>query len=77
MYIIINFFFFLKKKKDENDILQSRDISIGRYRRNHDYMSEILSPYNIDSIEPPEIIDINSKESLNNEVVSFIYKYII
>jgi len=40
-------------------------------------MSEILSPYNIDSIEPPEIIDINSKESLNNEVVSFIYKYII
>ncbi|ORX59062.1 hypothetical protein BCR36DRAFT_408596 [Piromyces finnis] len=54
--------------EDEYDVIQSREISIGRYRRNHDYMSEILSPYNIDSIEPPEIIDINTKENLNNEV---------
>ncbi|KAG4086787.1 hypothetical protein H8356DRAFT_1059640 [Neocallimastix lanati (nom. inval.)] len=53
---------------DELDVLQARDISIGRYRRNHDYMSEILSPYNIDSIEPPEIIDINNRENLSNEL---------
>jgi len=67
---------------DELNVLQSRDISIGRYRRNHDYMSEILSPYNIDSIEPPEIIDINNKESLNSELekltqeISFLEKEI-
>lgn len=56
------------KSGDEMDILQSRDISIGRYRRNHDYMSEILSPYNIDSIDPPEIIDISSIDNINSEM---------
>ncbi|KAI8353168.1 hypothetical protein B0O80DRAFT_377441, partial [Mortierella sp. GBAus27b] len=30
---------------DELDFLTARDVAIARYRRNHDYIAEVFSPY--------------------------------
>lgn len=31
---------------DELDDISARDIAMARYKRNHDYLSEIFTPYN-------------------------------
>ncbi|KAI8088651.1 uncharacterized protein BX664DRAFT_313934 [Halteromyces radiatus] len=49
---------------DELDDISARDIAMARYKRNHDYFSEIFTPYNADSIEPPPLDISQSKEEL-------------
>lgn len=65
-------------KLDELDDISARDIAMARYKRNHDYLSEIFTPYNAASIVPPPL-DINqTKEALDKQIVScFIYFEII
>ncbi|CAG8432917.1 4746_t:CDS:10 [Diversispora eburnea] len=40
--------------KDELDQLKLKDVSMSRFKRNHEYIAEIFSAYNINSILPPE-----------------------
>ncbi|KAG0234561.1 hypothetical protein BGW42_006446 [Actinomortierella wolfii] len=37
---------------DELDFLTTRDVAIARYKRNHDYMAEVFSPYPASAIIP-------------------------
>ncbi|RHZ77729.1 hypothetical protein Glove_174g166 [Diversispora epigaea] len=39
---------------DELDQLKLKDVSMSRFKRNHEYIAEIFSAYNINSIIPPE-----------------------
>ncbi|KAI8379800.1 uncharacterized protein BYT42DRAFT_570065 [Radiomyces spectabilis] len=50
---------------DELDDISSRDIAMARYKRNHDYLSEIFTPYNAASIVPPPIDVSHNKEELS------------
>ncbi|KAF8936404.1 hypothetical protein BGZ58_004221 [Dissophora ornata] len=38
---------------DELDFLTARDVAIARYKRNHDYIAEVFSPYPTSRITPP------------------------
>ncbi|KAG0249658.1 hypothetical protein BG011_009047 [Mortierella polycephala] len=38
---------------DELDFLTARDVAIARYKRNHDYIAEVFSPYPTSRIIPP------------------------
>ncbi|CAH1758361.1 10591_t:CDS:10 [Entrophospora sp. SA101] len=38
---------------DELDGLKFREVAMLRYKRNHDFISEIFSPYSVHSIKPP------------------------
>ncbi|KAF7728196.1 hypothetical protein EC973_006590 [Apophysomyces ossiformis] len=49
---------------DELDDISARDIAMARYKRNHDYLSEIFTPYNADAIIPPPLDISHSKEEL-------------
>ncbi|KAG0172865.1 hypothetical protein DFQ28_009869 [Apophysomyces sp. BC1034] len=49
---------------DELDDISARDIAMARYKRNHDYLSEIFTPYNADAIVPPPLDISHSKEEL-------------
>ncbi|OAD74298.1 hypothetical protein PHYBLDRAFT_158672 [Phycomyces blakesleeanus NRRL 1555(-)] len=51
---------------DELDDISSRDIAMARYKRNHDYLSEIFTPYNAASIVPPPLDIAHTKEELNS-----------
>ncbi|KAL7318538.1 hypothetical protein PS15m_001773 [Mucor circinelloides] len=56
---------------DELDDISARDIAMARYKRNHDYLSEIFTPYNAASIVPPPL-DINqSKEEIEKQIEEF------
>ena len=37
-------------KIDELDDISARDIAMARYKRNHDYLSEIFTPYSAGNI---------------------------
>ncbi|KAI7884691.1 hypothetical protein K492DRAFT_204587 [Lichtheimia hyalospora FSU 10163] len=50
---------------DELDDISARDIAMARYKRNHDYLSEIFTPYNASSITPPPLDVPQSKAELN------------
>ncbi|CDS09074.1 hypothetical protein LRAMOSA10434 [Lichtheimia ramosa] len=50
---------------DELDDISARDIAMARYKRNHDYLSEIFTPYNASSITPPPLDVPQSKDELN------------
>ncbi|KAF9189657.1 hypothetical protein BGZ51_009386 [Haplosporangium sp. Z 767] len=39
---------------DELDFLTARDVAIARYKRNHDYIAEVFSPYPTSRIIPPK-----------------------
>ncbi|CAO3685198.1 unnamed protein product [Rhizopus stolonifer] len=49
---------------DELDDISARDIAIARYKRNHDYLSEIFTPYKAEYIIPPPLEIRQSKEEL-------------
>ncbi|RCH79878.1 hypothetical protein CU098_007856, partial [Rhizopus stolonifer] len=49
---------------DELDDISARDIAIARYKRNHDYLSEIFTPYKAEYIIPPPLEIQQSKEEL-------------
>ncbi|KAI7866414.1 hypothetical protein BDF14DRAFT_1812902 [Spinellus fusiger] len=49
---------------DELDDISSRDIAMARYKRNHDYLSEIFTPYNAASIVPPSVELAYTKEEI-------------
>ncbi|KAI8144865.1 hypothetical protein BJV82DRAFT_606530 [Fennellomyces sp. T-0311] len=49
---------------DELDDISARDIAMARYKRNHDYLSEIFTPYSASSIVPPPLEIPQSKEDL-------------
>ncbi|KAG0047392.1 hypothetical protein BGZ83_007540 [Gryganskiella cystojenkinii] len=40
---------------DELDFLTARDVAIARYKRNHDYIAEVFSPYPTSRIIPPHV----------------------
>ncbi|KAK4516108.1 uncharacterized protein ATC70_011070 [Mucor velutinosus] len=59
---------------DELDDISARDIAMARYKRNHDYLSEIFTPYNAASIVPPPL-DINqTKEEIQKQIEEFKVK---
>ncbi|KAJ3091916.1 hypothetical protein HK102_012588 [Quaeritorhiza haematococci] len=47
---------------DELDGTVTRHVAIQRYKRNHEYIDEIFSPYHVDSIIPPPLIDTNPEK---------------
>ncbi|KAG0791516.1 hypothetical protein G6F22_006116 [Rhizopus arrhizus] len=49
---------------DELDDISARDIAVARYKRNHDYLSEIFTPYKAEHIVPPPLEIQQSKEEL-------------
>ncbi|KAG0327720.1 hypothetical protein BGZ99_006981 [Dissophora globulifera] len=49
---------------DELDFLTTRDVAIARYKRNHDYIAEVFSPYPTSRIIPPKTEYETSIESL-------------
>ncbi|GAB5590468.1 hypothetical protein Unana1_05368 [Umbelopsis nana] len=49
---------------DELDDISTRDIAMARYKRNHDYLSEIFTPYTASSIIPPPFNLSKSEEEL-------------
>ncbi|ORX62097.1 hypothetical protein DM01DRAFT_1379940 [Hesseltinella vesiculosa] len=49
---------------DELDDISARDIAMARYKRNHDYLSEIFTPYNADHIVPPPFDITQTKDEL-------------
>ncbi|KAF9577777.1 hypothetical protein BGW38_006789, partial [Lunasporangiospora selenospora] len=51
---------------DELDFLTARDVAIARYKRNHDYIDEVFSPYPISTIMPPRSDYEVSVQFLNN-----------
>ncbi|KAI8997278.1 hypothetical protein BDB01DRAFT_28505 [Pilobolus umbonatus] len=53
---------------DELDDISARDIAMARYKRNHDYLSEIFTPYNASSILPPPLDISQSKEELKKQI---------
>ncbi|KAI7875734.1 uncharacterized protein EV154DRAFT_526428 [Mucor mucedo] len=53
---------------DELDDISARDIAMARYKRNHDYLSEIFTPYNAASIVPPPLDISQTKEELDKQI---------
>ncbi|KAI8072930.1 hypothetical protein BC940DRAFT_316381 [Gongronella butleri] len=49
---------------DELDDISARDIAMARYKRNHDYLSEIFTPYNADHIVPPPLDIFQTSDEL-------------
>ncbi|ORZ03951.1 hypothetical protein BCR43DRAFT_484232 [Syncephalastrum racemosum] len=53
---------------DELDDISARDIAMARYKRNHDYLSEIFTPYNASSIIPPPFEAPQNKDDLKKMI---------
>ncbi|KAI9498332.1 hypothetical protein BDB00DRAFT_799864 [Zychaea mexicana] len=53
---------------DELDDISARDIAMARYKRNHDYLSEIFTPYSAASIVPPPLEVPQRKEDLEKAI---------
>ncbi|KAI7903795.1 uncharacterized protein BX663DRAFT_505261 [Cokeromyces recurvatus] len=53
---------------DELDDISARDIAMARYKRNHDYLSEIFTPYNAAHIVTPALDISQSKEELEKQI---------
>ncbi|KAI7854236.1 hypothetical protein BDC45DRAFT_508973 [Circinella umbellata] len=53
---------------DELDDISARDIAMARYKRNHDYLSEIFTPYSAASIVPPPLEIPQSKEDITESI---------
>ncbi|KAI9288973.1 hypothetical protein BC943DRAFT_272200, partial [Umbelopsis sp. AD052] len=53
---------------DELDDISTRDIAMARYKRNHDYLSEIFTPYTSSSIIPPPFNLSKSEEELKQSI---------
>ncbi|KAI8052536.1 hypothetical protein BDF22DRAFT_656050 [Syncephalis plumigaleata] len=49
----------------EQDQWTERDVALDRYRRHHDYMAELFSPYSTGQIEPPASPYAVSEEEKN------------
>ncbi|KAI8084012.1 uncharacterized protein B0P05DRAFT_535839 [Gilbertella persicaria] len=56
---------------DELDDISARDIAMARYKRNHDYLSEIFTPYNAASIVPPSLELSQTKEELEKQIKEY------
>ncbi|OAD03192.1 hypothetical protein MUCCIDRAFT_156073, partial [Mucor lusitanicus CBS 277.49] len=56
---------------DELDDISARDIAMARYKRNHDYLSEIFTPYNAASIVPPPLDISQTKEEIEKQIEEF------
>ncbi|KAL9540061.1 hypothetical protein MBANPS3_009902 [Mucor bainieri] len=59
---------------DELDDISARDIAMARYKRNHDYLSEIFTPYNAASIVPPPLDISQTKEEIEKQIEEFKQK---
>ncbi|KAI8987670.1 hypothetical protein BDF20DRAFT_910243 [Mycotypha africana] len=53
---------------DELDDISARDIAMARYKRNHDYLSEIFTPYNAEFIVSPPLDIVQTKEELEKQI---------
>ncbi|RUS29737.1 hypothetical protein BC938DRAFT_480301, partial [Jimgerdemannia flammicorona] len=52
---------------DELDDISARDIAMARYKRNHDYLAEVFSPYPISAITGPALDLPLDKEELKQK----------
>ncbi|KAI8326792.1 hypothetical protein EDC96DRAFT_136580 [Choanephora cucurbitarum] len=59
---------------DELDDISARDIAMARYKRNHDYLSEIFTPYHADAIVPPSLDISFTKEELDKQMEEYTEK---
>ncbi|KAG2174172.1 hypothetical protein INT43_004192 [Umbelopsis isabellina] len=53
--------------KDELDDISTRDVAMARYKRNHDYLSEIFTPYTASSVVPPSFNLSKTEEQLKTQ----------
>ncbi len=51
---------------DEIDSSTARLISVNRFKRNYDFIDQILSPYNMEDITPPSIFPDASSQKVDN-----------
>ncbi|KAF9362670.1 hypothetical protein BGX34_005735 [Mortierella sp. NVP85] len=55
---------------DELDFLTARDVAIARYRRNHDYIAEVFSPYSIEYEKSIEFLrTLNTRSEFDVDAV--------
>ncbi|OZJ03400.1 hypothetical protein BZG36_04010 [Bifiguratus adelaidae] len=56
---------------DELDSVTTREVSMARYKRNHDYLAEVFSPYPVSSILPPPLdLPVDRKAEFEAQLAS-------